>query len=149
MRCQYLQHGDTACTCQLLLLLNSNSLRFRPAIETLVSIYQISFNLSRLLITDSSTLSISHSHLVTSRQAQCILALERFLRSPLGADIFFRFSKIECWWEVGHVSSSGCMIIWWSAAAVCVGKLEVCHYCVGGEMDGWHDVEDMVLLWCN
>ena len=39
------------------------------------------------------------------------------------------------------------MIIWWSAAAVCVGKLEVCHYCVGGEMDGWHDVEDMVLLW--
>jgi len=119
VRCQYLQHGDTACTCQLLLLLNSNSLRFRPAIETLVSIYQISFNLSRLLIIDSSTLSISHSHLVTSRQAQCILALERFLRSPLGADIFFRFSKIECWWEVGHVSSSGCMIIWWSAAAVC------------------------------
>ena len=27
------------------------------------------------------------------------------------------------------------------------GKLEVCHYCVGGEMDGWHDVEDMVLSW--
>lgn len=53
------------------------------------------------LYLDTSPLSTA-AHLVTPRQAQCILILKRVLSRPLGAYVLLRFGKVERWWEVGH-----------------------------------------------
>jgi hypothetical protein len=42
------------------------------------------------------------AHLIASFQRQFVLLLERIFFCPFGADFFFGFGEVECWWKRRH-----------------------------------------------